>query len=59
GVAVNVCVFEFPVISRVSYGADPAETVAQRLKETADNGLGQNIGLMVGIVVFAVVGFVG
>lgn len=59
GVAVNVCVFEFPVISRVSYGADPAETVAQRLKETADNGLGQNVGLMVGIVVFAVVGFIG
>lgn len=59
GVAVNVCAFEFPVISRVSYGADPAETVAQRLNETADNGLGQNVGLMVGVVVFAVVGFVG
>jgi len=58
GVAVNVCVFEFPVISRVSYGADPAETVAQRLKETADNGLGQNIGLLVGLIVFAVVGFI-
>jgi hypothetical protein len=59
GVAVNVCVFEFPVISRVSYGSDPAETVAARLKETADNGIGQNYGMMVGIVLFTVLGFLG
>lgn len=59
GVAVNVCVFEFPVISRVSYGADPAETVAARLKETADNGFGQNYGAMVGIALFALLGVIG
>ena len=52
GVAINVCVFEFPVIARVSRGEDPAETVAQRLKETGEPGLLKNMGLLVGLGLF-------
>ena len=59
GVAVNVCIFEFPVISRVSYGSDPTETVEARLKETAGNGLGQNYGAMVGVTVFLLLALMG
>ena len=52
GVAINVCVFEFPVIARVSHGSDPAETVEARLQETRGQGLQSNFGLMTGALVF-------
>ena len=35
GVAVNVCVFEVPVIRDAMSGADPDETIQQRLRDTA------------------------
>ena len=52
GVAINVCVFEFPVISRVSYGQDPAETLATRQLEMKQAGWVKQAGLMAGGVAF-------
>ena len=52
GVAINVCVFEFPVISRVSYGQDPAETLATRQLEMKQAGLVKQAGLLAGVVAF-------
>ena len=52
GVAVNVCVFEFPVISRVSYGQDPAATLANRQVEMKQAGLMRQAGLLTGVLAF-------
>ena len=35
-IAVSVSVFELPILRRVMYGQDPAETVQQRLQEAGD-----------------------
>ena len=49
-IAVSVSVFEVPVMQRVSYGADPAETVTQRLEETGT--MPRYVGIAVGAVYF-------
>jgi len=51
GIAVNVCVFEFPVIYDVSNGADPRQTIDQRLVDVAKTPWYQNAGMLTGLVV--------
>ena len=51
GIAVNVCVFEFPVIYDVSSGADPRETIDQRLIDVAKTPWYQNAGLLTGAAI--------
>ena len=48
GIAVNVCVFEFPVIYDVSNGADPRATIDQRLVDVAKTPWYLNAGLLSG-----------
>ena len=48
GIAVNVCVFEFPVIYDVSNGADPRATIDQRLADVAKTPWYLNAGLLSG-----------
>ena len=45
-IAISVSVFEFPVISRVMYGDNPAETIENRLQETGS--MPRNIGIVGG-----------
>jgi len=57
GVAVNVCVFELPVINRVLGGAVPGEALIQRVAEVRHSGwLARYSGLFVGLGVFFFLG---
>lgn len=49
-IAVSVSVFEVPVINRVTYGDDPAETVARRVREAGR--FPRNTGIVAGAVFF-------
>jgi hypothetical protein len=53
GVAINVCIFEIPVIQRVFNGAEPGETLSQRLVEQRQSGwLSRYGGLLAGAGLF-------
>ncbi|MBL6689658.1 MAG: hypothetical protein ISP91_04635 [Pseudomonadales bacterium] len=51
-IAISVSVFEFPVINRVLYGDNPAETIDNRLKETGN--MPRNIGIVGGAVLWLI-----
>jgi hypothetical protein len=53
GVAINVCIFELPVIQRVFHGAAPGQALPQRVAEQGRSGwLSKSAGLLVGAGVF-------
>ncbi len=52
-IAVSVSVFEFPVMRRVMYGDDPAETVSQRSREVGNKP--RNIGIIAGALLWFLV----
>lgn len=57
GVAINVCVFELPVIKRVLDGAMPGDVLTQRLAEVRHSGwLSKYSGLLVGLGIFFGIG---
>ena len=49
-IAVSVSVFEFPVINRVMYGDNPAETVKNRQRESGNTP--RNTGIIAGAVLW-------
>jgi len=53
GVAINVCIFELPVIKRVLDGAMPGDALTQRVVEVRHSGwLSKYSGLLVGMGIF-------
>ena len=49
-IAVSVSVFEFPIMNRVMYGSDPAETIRNRQQESGN--LPRNVGIAAGAAIW-------
>ncbi len=52
-IAVSVSIFEFPIINQVMYGADPAETVDNRKRETGSTP--RNMGIVAGALLWLLI----
>ena len=52
-IAVSVSVFEVPIINQVMYGADPTETVQNRLEEVGN--FPRTTGILVGAAVWLMI----